>query len=91
MNDYNARIAQDVLDAIDGFEAGAISLEYVHGVLARSVSLFENDDSGIAAAVSLAEVALEEIEFTVLLEEQRSEAIRRLRKLRQDIVGAPSG
>lgn len=88
MNEYNAEVAQDVLAAIAGLEAGTLTLGDTQAALQSAVARFENDGSGVAKAVRLAEADLEEIHFTTLLDEQRPAAIFRLDELRAAIEGA---
>lgn len=88
MNDYNATLSEGVLAAITGFEAGTLPLGGVQAVLQNVFPLLENDGSGIAEVVRLAEADLEEIQFTVVLEQQRPAAILRLAELRSTIEGA---
>jgi hypothetical protein len=91
MNDYNAQVAQDVLAAIGGLEAGSLTLGDTQAALQSAISRFENDGSGVANAVRLAEADLEEIQFTTLLDEQRPAAIFRLDELRTAIEDATDG
>lgn len=78
MNDYNATVAEGVLQSIRGFEAGTLTLEDVQAALESALPLFENDGSGVAEAVRLTEADLEGIQCTLLLDEQRPAAIHRL-------------
>lgn len=88
MNDYNAAVAQEVLAAIAGLEAGTLGLDDTQAALQSAIARFENDGSGVANAVRLAEADLEEILFTTLIDEQRPAAIFRLDDLRTAIEGA---
>lgn len=88
MNDYNAQIANDVLAAITGLEAGTLTLGDTQAALQSAMALFENDGSGVANAVRLAEADLEAIQFKTLRDEQRSAAISRLDELRTAIEGS---
>lgn len=85
MNDYNTTVARDVLDAIAGLEDGTLTLAEAQAVLQSAIPRFENDGSGIDVAVRLAEADLEEVQFTILLDEQRPAAIFRLDELRTAI------
>lgn len=88
MNDYNAAVAQEVLAAIAGLEAGTLGLDDTQAALQSAIARFENDGSGVANAVRLAEADLEEILFTTLIDEQRPAVIFRLDDLRTAIEGA---
>ena len=88
MNDHNVSVAKDVLDAISGLESGTLTLGDAQAVLQGVIPRFENDGSGLAKAVRLAEADLEEIQFTTLLDEQVPVAIFRLDELRTEIEGA---
>ncbi len=88
MSDYNAAVAQDALAAIAGLEAGTVTLGDAQTVLQSVIQRFENDGSGVANAVRLAEADLEEIQFTTLRDEQVPAAIFRLDVLRAVIEGA---
>ena len=88
MNEYNAAVAQGVLTAIADLEAGKCTLAEAQAVLQSAIPRFENDGSGVAEAVRLAEADLEEIQFTTLLDEQVPAAIFRLDELRASIEGS---
>ena len=88
MNDYNAAVVQDVLAAIARLETGTITLGDAQAVLQSVIPRLENDGSGVAYAVRLAEADLEEIQFTTLLDEQIPAAIFRLDELRTAIESA---
>lgn len=91
MNKCNSDVARGVLAAISDLEAGTRALAEVQAVLQRAIPRFENDGSGVAEAVRLAEADLEEIQFTNLLDEQVPAAIFRLDELRATIEGAADG
>lgn len=82
MNNYNADVAARIATAIQDFEAERLPLEEVQSALRSAASLVENDGSGVADLVRLAEADLETIQFTMLLDEQRQAAIFRLDMLR---------
>lgn len=88
MNEYNATVAQSVLAAISDLVVGTCTLAEVQAVLQSAISRFENDGSGVAEAVRLAEADLEEIQFTTLLDEQVPAAIFRLDELRASMEGS---
>jgi len=87
MNEYNATVAEGVLAAIAELEAGTRTLGEVQAILRSAIPRFENDGSGVADAVRLAEADLEEIQFATLLDEQVPAAIFRLDDLRTAIEG----
>ncbi|QHK20341.1 hypothetical protein GU243_12025 [Pseudarthrobacter psychrotolerans] len=91
MNVYNAGVAARLATAIQDYEAGLLSLAQVQSALQSAITLLENDGSGIADSVRLAEADLEEIHFTVLLDEQRPAAIFRLDELRATLGSAGDG
>jgi hypothetical protein len=78
----NAGVAARLSTAIQDYESGLLSLGEVQSALQSAIPLFENDGSGAADFVRLAEADLEEIQFTVLLDEQRPAAVFRLDELR---------
>ncbi len=85
MNEYNATVAHDLLTAISELEAGTCTLADVQAVLQGAIPRFENDGSGVAEAVRLAEADLEEIQFTTLLHEQVPATTFRLDELRASL------
>lgn len=78
MNDCSAAVAQEVLAAVAGLEAGTLTLGEAQSVLQSAIPRFENDGSGVANAVRLVEANLEEIQFTTLFDDQTPAAIFRL-------------
>lgn len=91
LSDYNASIAARLAAAIRDFIEGRLTLDEVQASLQTTASLFENDGSGVAEAVRLAEADIEEIQFTVLMDEQRPAAIFRLDELQSSIEAAADG
>lgn len=91
MNAYNSSVAARLSTAIHDFEAGLLSITEVQSALQSAIPLFENDGSGIADSVRLAEADLEEIQFTVPLDDQRPAAIFRLDDLRAPLGRAGDG
>lgn len=85
MNEQNASIAGSVLVAIAEFESGVSLIHEVHAVLQSAVPRFENDGSGVADAVRLAEADLEELQFARPLDEQRLAAILLLEQLKDEL------
>jgi hypothetical protein len=88
MKEYNATVAHDILMAISALEAGTCTLAEAQAVLQIAIPRFENDSSGVAEEVRLAEADLEEIQFANLLDEQVPAAIFRLDELRASIKGS---
>lgn len=91
MNAYNSSVAARLSTAIHDFEAGLLSITEVQSALQSAIPLFENDGSGIADSVRLAEADLEEIQFTVPLDDQRPAEIFRLDDLRAPLGRAGDG
>ncbi|WFE98580.1 hypothetical protein [Micromonospora sp. WMMD964] len=91
MSEYNAKIAARLNAAIRDFETELLTLDEIQAALQSAISLFENDRSRVSELVRLAEVDLEEIQFTVLAAEQRPAAIFRLARLRASLVELSSG
>lgn len=91
MNAYNAGVAARLSTAIQDFDAGLLSLAEVQSALQSAIPLFDDDGSGVADFVRLAEADLEEIQFTVLLDEQRPAAIFRLDELRATLGSTGDG
>jgi hypothetical protein len=58
MNVYNAGVAALLSTAIRDYEAGSLSLAEVQSILQSAIPLFENDGSGVADFVRLAEADL---------------------------------
>ena len=87
MNASNADLAARLTRAIQSYNAGLLSLADIHSALQSAIPLFENDGSGVADYVRLAEADLEEIQFTLLKDEQGPAAIFRLDKLQRNLLG----
>lgn len=83
---HNAQVLDRLRVAISAFEAGNLDLEAIQSVLQSTLSLLENDGSGAAEVVRLAEADVEEIRFTRLLDEQRPAVVFRLDKLITDVA-----
>ena len=77
-SDYNRTVLERVRTCTSAFASGDFEIEDVQAVLQSSAALLENDGSGAAEAVRLAEADLEEIRFTRLLAEQRPAVTSRL-------------
>lgn len=86
MSAGNEAVLQALLDALDEFTRGRLSMEDVQRRLQSSLDLLERGAAGLHDDVRLAEADLEEIRFTMLLDEQRSAAVFRLDPLRAAIA-----
>lgn len=87
LSDNNASIAARLAAAIRAFTEGLLTLDEIQASLQSAASLFENDGSGVAEVVRLAESDIEEIQFAVPRGEQRVAAINRLDQLQSSIEG----
>ena len=85
MNAQNAKIIDELLAAIAELEVGSVTIVDVQATLQSAVSRFENDGSGVIDAVRLAEADIEEIQFTMLLDEQLPAVTFRLDELRSAV------
>lgn len=84
---YNRTILDRVRNSAAGFASGDIEMDDVQAVLQSTAGLFENDGSGAAELVRLAEADIEEIRFTRLLDEQRPAVTFRLDALIEALQG----
>lgn len=85
MNEHNTALAGRLLRDILAFDSGDSTIDAVHSQVQSSVAVFDNDGSGVASLVRLAEADIEEIRFTMIDVEQR-EAVRvRLQELREEL------
>jgi hypothetical protein len=91
MNDYNSGIAARLVSAIQDFESGSLTLGEMQAVLEAAAALLENDESAVTELVRVAAADVEEIRFTVFLDEQRPAAIFRLDELRSALEMAADG
>lgn len=78
LGDYNRTIVDRVRISAAAFASGEIGMDDVQAALQSSAGLLENDGSGAAELVRLAEADIEEIRFTRLLDEQRPAVTFRL-------------
>jgi hypothetical protein len=83
MTETNHAIIASLIDSIDQFEAGDLGITEVQELLQMSFDLLERGPQDFASAIRLAEADLEEIQFTMLLDEQRPAAVFRLDSLRE--------
>jgi hypothetical protein len=86
LNEYNSRLLCQLRKDVAGFLAGELELDQIQWALQSTISLLENDGSGVADAIRLAEADVEEIRFTRLLDEQRPAVTFRLDEL---VAGLP--
>lgn len=91
MNAYNGALTRGVLTAIGDLESGTSAVAEVQAVLQRAIQRFENDGSGVADMVRLAEADLEGILLTMVFDEQVPAAVVRLDDLRTRLGIAPWG
>jgi hypothetical protein len=80
-SDHNEAVLDRLRGSVASFVAGELELEDILAALQSAVDLLENDGTGVANTVRLAEADVEEIRFTRLLDEQRPAAIFRLDEL----------
>jgi hypothetical protein len=85
MSKSNPDLIASVMRFIDQFVAGLVGVEEVQTKLQTTMGLLERGPGNLAAALRLAEADLEEIRFTLLLQEQRPAAIFRLDTLRAEL------
>jgi hypothetical protein len=84
----NDRWIRDLIFFIDQFESEQLSVEVAHAKLHLILGLFEpNANPAAFDAIDLAESELEEIEYGRLLRDQRPEASKCLRELRDALIG----
>jgi hypothetical protein len=86
MNAHNRGVVTRLAGKIDAFTSGKIELDEMQSQLQAALTLFERDGSTACEAVRLAEADVEEIRFTMLLDEQRSAAVFRLDELRETLT-----
>jgi hypothetical protein len=94
MNAHNREAVTRLIGDIDRFTGGEIRLDEMQSQLQAALTLFERDGSTARESVRLAEADVEEIRFTMLLDEQRPAAVFRLDQLREALtteLGVPEG
>lgn len=72
LSDYNRGLLEQLRESTAAFNAGNLDLGQIQAALQSTYSRLENDGSGVADLVRLAEADIEEIRFTQLLDEQRA-------------------
>lgn len=82
MNEYNVGVLTRLIHAIDDCQKGEIEIDDMQARLQSALTLLETAGDAARHAVRLAGEDLEEIRFTMLLEEQRPAAVFRLDDLR---------
>lgn len=80
-SEYNRHMLGRLRAFLQAFVAGELDLDQLQSALQSALGLLENDGSGVADAVRLAEADVEEIRFTRLLDEQRPAVVLRLDEL----------
>jgi hypothetical protein len=91
MTETNRAVVASLLEAIDNFMTGDLGIEEIQGKLQVGVGLLERGSVDLAAPIRLAEADLEEIQFTMLQDEQRPAAVFRLDSLREELESALLG
>lgn len=86
MNAHNREVVTRLIGDIDRFTGGEIGLDEMQSQLQAALTLFERDGSTAREWVRLAEADVEEIRFTMLLDEQRPAAVFRLDQLRETLT-----
>jgi hypothetical protein len=86
MNANNRGVTTHLIREIDRFTSGEVEIGEMQSQLQAALTLFERDDSTALETVRLAEADVEEIQFTMLLDEQRPAAVFRLDQLRQALI-----
>lgn len=86
MTKVNRSVLQVTVRAIDAFINDEMSIADMQAQLQNSFSFLERGSDVLAEEIRLAEADLEEIQFTMLLDEQRPNAIFRLERLRDVIL-----
>jgi hypothetical protein len=86
MNAHNREVVTRLIGDIDRFTGGEIGLDEMQSQLQAALTLFERDGSTVRESVRLAEADVEEIRFTMLLDEQRPAAVFRLDQLREALT-----
>jgi hypothetical protein len=82
----NEAVLQALLESLDDFARDRLSVEDVQRHLQSSLSLLDSGAGRLNDSIRLAEADLEEIRFTMLLDEQRPAAVFRLDPLRAAIA-----
>lgn len=86
MNENNALVARRLVESIDEFVSGVIQIDELQSRLASSLDLLEMDGSFVRHSIRAAEADVEEIRFTMLLDEQRPAVTFRLDDLRSTLL-----
>lgn len=86
MNENNTLVLGRLVESIDEFVSGGIEIDDIQSRLASSLALIEMDGSSVEHSIRVAEADVEEIRFTMLLDEQRPAATFRLDDLRATLL-----
>jgi hypothetical protein len=81
VSEFNRGVLARLRDSIAAFVGGELDLDEIQSALQSTFSILENDGTGVADAVRLAEADVEVIRFTRLLGEQRPAVVLRLDEL----------
>ncbi len=87
VSEYNQTLLDRLRSTASSFVAGELDLDQIQAALQSTLDLLENDGTGAANMVRLAEADVEEIRFTRLLDEQRAAVIFRLDELLAALPG----
>lgn len=87
-NEYNRDLLGGLRASVQWFIVGELDLDEIQSALQSALGLLENDGSEVVEAVRRAEADVEEIRFTLLLDEQRSAVVFRLDQLVRRLPGA---
>jgi hypothetical protein len=87
-NEYNRNVLGGLRASVQWFIVGELDLDEIQSALQSALGLLENDGSEVVEAVRLAEANVEEIRFTLLLDEQRPAMVFRLDQLVRRLPGA---
>ncbi|MGH3544401.1 MAG: hypothetical protein ACRDPW_00470 [Mycobacteriales bacterium] len=88
MTRTNRMVVSAILDAIDGFVAGELDIPDIQVRLQSGLGILERGLDDVSSAIRIAEADLEEIQFTMLLDEWRPAVVFRLDSLRGQLSAA---
>jgi hypothetical protein len=86
-SEYNRHLLGRLRASVQEFIAGELDVDQIQSALQSALGLLENDGSGVADAVRLAEADVEELRFTRLLDEQRPALVFRLDEMLAALPG----
>jgi len=88
MTQTNRTVVSALLDAIDGFVAGELDIPDIQARLQSGLGLLERGLGDVSSVIRFAAADLEEIQFTMVLDEQRPAVVFRLNSLRGQLAAA---